>query len=106
MELIDKTTVVAIGDWDKISLDVEINPIVTLRLHSVEYNGVMDINYKDIERVRPDCGKTLILYKTGFDDKPLDGFYVQESVEEVKELIEEAKRLYIEALHSYKVIKI
>lgn len=90
----------------RIMLDVEINPIVTLRLHSVEYNGVMDINYNDIERVRPDCGKTLILYKTGFEDKPLDGFYVQESVEEVNMLIEKAKETFSTALISYKAVKV
>ena len=90
----------------RIMLDVEINPIVTLRLHSVEYNGVMDINYNDIERVRPDCGKTLILYKTGFEDKPLDGFYVQESVEEVNMLIGQAKETFSTALISYKAVKV
>ena len=92
---------------DKIKLDVEINPIVTLRLHGVnKYGGIMDINYKDIKRVRIDRGKTMILYKTGIEDKPLDGFYVQESVEEVNMLIEKAKETYSMALISYKAVKI
>lgn len=91
---------------NRIRLDVEINPIVILRLHSVEYGGIMDIDHKDIERVRPDCDKTLILYKTGREDKPLDGFYVKESVEEVNMLIEKAKETFSDALISYKAVKV
>lgn len=91
---------------NRIKLDVEINPIVTLKLHSFENGGIMEIDHKDIERVRIDYGKTMILYKTDFEDKPLDGFYIQESVEEVNMLIEKAKETYSMALISYKAIKI
>lgn len=91
---------------NRIRLDVEINPIVTLRLHSVEYGGIMEIDHKDVERVRIDCGKTLVLYKTGLEDNPLDGFYVQESVDEVNMLIEKAKETFSTALISYKAVKV
>lgn len=90
---------------NRIRLDVEIHPIVTLKLHDLEY-GIMEIDHKDIERVRTDCGKTMILYKTGFEDKPIDGFYVKESVEEVNMLIEKAKEIFLMALISYKAVKV
>ena len=90
---------------NRIRLDVEINPIVTLKLHSFEY-GFMEIDHKDIERVRTDGGKTMILYKTYFEDKPIDGFYVKESVEEVNMLIEKAKETYSMALINYKAVKV
>lgn len=88
---------------DKIEVNLRVHANVFITLHDEDdHEEEMDIAI--IYDVYEENGKTCVSYYTGNEDCPHDGFYVKESVEEVKELIYEGDRAYMDAMANNEVV--
>ena len=90
---------------DRIEVLTFLHVEVIIKLHD-EDGHVEEIDFSIIESVKQENNKTLVRYFTDWEDDPIQGFYVQESVEEVENLLEEANKEYRNAFKNYKIVKI
>lgn len=90
---------------DRIEVLTSLHVEVIIKLHDEEGHPE-EVDFSIIARVEQKDGKTILWYYTDWDGEPVRGMHIQESVEEVENLIKEADKEYKNAFKNYKIVKI
>ena len=89
---------------DKIEVLLNVQANVIIKLHSYKDGHEEEMDHSMFAGVVERNGKTFVSYFTDNEDCPTDGFYVKESVEEVRDLFREADKEYWNAVKNYTVV--
>lgn len=86
---------------ENISVVAEVHLTGFFTFHSLETGEVECIDEDEIKEIKEHNGKTLILYFTGWDDCPVDGFYAKESVDELRQRLNDVREKLKESIGNY-----
>lgn len=87
----------------ELRLYVDVN--VAMKFHSLDDDLEVELNLDEFHGVTDRDGKTWISYHTDWEDCPTSGFYIKESVDEVKEIVNEAVKLRADSYDKYEVVE-
>lgn len=91
---------------DKITIEPELRINGRFCLHYLESGEEVWQEEENFDSVEERKGKTYVIYYTGWEDCPYEGYYVRESKDEVVALVNDVRDKISEAYKKYEIVEV